>query len=142
MALATMPETARLVAPNRGALWASLALTKTQLAALCGLTVRQVGHWAAQGYLPHSTRDPGRYSGAAVDMALLIRQGIDQGLPLRRAVRAARAHLAAEATRQRGLLALDEAQLAAARDPLCRADAALREVLAVVEPLTPREASP
>ena len=65
--------------PNRAALWASLALTRVQLAALCGLTLRQVRHRTARGYLPPSTRDPGRY----MDIALLIKQGLDQGLPLR-----------------------------------------------------------
>ena len=66
--------------PNRAALWASLMLTKAQLAALCGLSERQVGYWAAQGYLPHSPRDPERYGGDAVDMAILIKQGRQQGL--------------------------------------------------------------
>ena len=123
--------------PNRAALWASLALTKTQLAALCGLSVRQVSHWTAQGYLPRSTRASGRYSGDALDMALLITQGLDQGLPLRQAVRQARAYLAAENTRQPGLLALDEAALRAIAAWLTQADAATRQVLEVVAPLTP-----
>ena len=123
--------------PNRAALWASLSLTKTQVAALCGLSVRQVSHWTAQGYLPRSTRDPERYSGDAVDMAVLVKQGLHQGLSLRGAVRLARASLAAENTRQPGLLALDEAQLAAAHAELSRADTALRFVLEVVAPLAP-----
>ena len=55
--------------PNRAALWASLALTKEQLAALCGLSRRQVAYWTARGYLPRSPRNPARYSGDAVDMA-------------------------------------------------------------------------
>ena len=141
MALATRPDTARLAAPNRGALWASLALTRTQLAALCGLSLRQVSYWSAQGHLPRSTRDPDRYSGDAVDLAVLIRQGLDQGLPLRRAAAAAREYLAAENARQPDLRALDAGQLAATRGHLAHADAALRDVLAVVAPLTPREAS-
>ena len=62
--------------PNRAALWASLALATTQLAALCGLRVRQASYWTARGYLPRSPRDPGHYSGDAVDMAVLIRQGL------------------------------------------------------------------
>ena len=122
--------------PNRAALWASLALTKAQLARLCGLSMRQVGWWAAQGYLPSSARDPEHYSGDAVDMAVLIKQGLDQGLSLRQAVRLARDYLAAETTRQPGLLALDEAELRAIATRLTQADTAARQVLEVVTPLT------
>ena len=129
--------------PNRAALWASLALTKVQLAALCGLSVRQVGYWTALGYLPRSPRNPAHYSGNAIDMAVLIKQGLDQGLLLRGAVRQARAYLAAETARQPGLLALDEAALRAIATQLAQADAAARQVLAVVAPLTSApEASP
>ena len=72
--------TPSLAPPQRGALWASLRLTRKQVAALAGLSERQVAHWAAQGYLPRSTRDPERYSGDAVEMAILIKQGRQQGL--------------------------------------------------------------
>ena len=123
--------------PNRAALWASLALTRAQLAALCGLSQRQVGYWTVEGYLPRSPRDPERYSGEAVDLAVLIRQGLDQGLPLRQAVRQARAYLTAETTRQPGLRALDEAVLRAIAARLAQADEAARQVLEVVVPLAP-----
>ena len=129
--------------PNRAALWASLALTKTQLAALCGLSVRQVSHWSAQGYLPRSTRDPERYSGAAVDMAVLIRQGLRQGLLLREAVDQARAYLAAERSSQPDLHVLDAEALAMIAAQVAQADAATRQVLDVVTPLAPpTKASP
>ena len=82
--------------------------------------MRQVSYWAAQGYLPHAPRDPERYSGEAADMALLVRQGRDQGLTLRHAVRAVSAE-----------------QLRAARARLAQAERGLRAVRAVVEPLTP-----
>jgi DNA-binding transcriptional MerR regulator len=81
--------------PNRTALWASLLLTGAQVAALCGLSVRQVSFWAARGYLPRSSRGPERYSGDAIDMAILIKQGRQQGLSVYRAVQEARAYLAA-----------------------------------------------
>ncbi len=123
--------------PNRAALWASLSLTTTQVAALCGLSERQVGYWTARGYLPRSTRAPEHYSGDAVDMAVLIKQGLDQGLLLRGAVRLARAYLAAETTRQPGLLALDAESLATVANRVSRADEAVRQVLAVVAPLAP-----
>src|SRR5215211_4583320 len=137
-----MVQRAPFTPPNRAALWASLALTKVQLARLCGLSLRQVGWWAARGYLPRSARHPEHYSGEAVDMAVLIRQGLAQGLPLRQAVRQARAYLAAETTRQPGLLALDEAALRAIATRLTQADTAAQQVLAVVAPLTrPTEAA-
>ena len=128
--------------PNRAALWASLALTKTQLAALCGLSVRQVAWWTARGYLPRSTRDPGRYSGDAADMAVLITQGLHQGLPLRQAVEQARAYLAAERSRQPDLHALDAAALATIARQVAQADEATRQVLAVVAPLAPPREAP
>ncbi len=128
--------------PNRAALWASLSLSKTQLAALSGLSLRQVSHWIAQGYLPRSTRDPERYSGDAVDMAVLIKQGLHQGLLLRQAVEQARAYLAAERSRQPDLYALDAEALAMVAGQVAQADAATRQVLAVVAPLTrPTEAA-
>ncbi len=80
--------------PNHPALWASLELTKTQLAALCGVTVRQVDHWIKRGYLPTSPRHPDRYTGEAVDLCILIRQALRQGVPVRRAAALARAYYA------------------------------------------------
>jgi hypothetical protein len=122
---------------NRAALWASLALTKTQLAALCGLSVRQVSYWTARGYLPRSPRDPEHYSGAAVDMAVLITQGLGQGLVVHQAVERARAYLAAERSRQPDLHALGPAALAMIATQVAQADAAARQVLEVVTPLAP-----
>ena len=129
--------------PNRAALWASLSLTTTQVAALSGLSVRQVSHWAAQGYLPRSPRDPERYSGDAVEMALLIKQGRQQGLSVYRAVHEAQVHLAAERSRRPDLHALDAETLTTIATQIAQADAAARQVLAVVAPLAPpRETSP
>ena len=123
--------------PNRAALWASLSLTRTQLVALCGLSVRQVAWWTARGYLPRSTRDPERYSGDAIDMALLIKQGRQQGLSAYKAAQRARAYLAAERSRQPDLHALDAAALATIARQVAQANEATRQVLAVVAPLAP-----
>jgi DNA-binding transcriptional MerR regulator len=95
-----------LAPPNRGALWSSLALTKTQLADLCGLTTRQVSHWTSQGYINASGRNPERYNGDAVDFCVLIKQGLQHGLPLRRAVALARAYASDELARQPGMAAI------------------------------------
>ena len=128
--------------PNRAALWASLALTQAQLAALCGLSKHHVSYWTALGYLPRCTRDPERYSGDAVDMAILIKQGRRWGLSVDQAGEQARAYLAAERSRQPDLHALDAAALATIASRVAQADEAVRQVLAVVVPLAPpREAS-
>ena len=114
------------ILPNRAALWASLALTQAQLAALCGLSVRQVRHWTARGYLPRSTWDAERYSGDAVDLALLIKQGLHQGLLLRQAVEQARAYLVAERSQQPDLYALDAEALATIATQVAQAEEATR----------------
>ena len=129
------------IPPNRAALWASLALTETQVATLCGLSQRRIKRWAQHGYLPRSPRHPERYSGDAVDMALLIGQGLGQGLLLGQAVEQARAYLAAERSRQPDLHALDAAALAMIAARLTQADAAVRQVLTVVAPLAPPTAA-
>ena len=129
--------------PNRAALWASLALTETQVATLCGLSQRRIKRWAQRGYLPRSPRGPRCYSGAAVDMALLIKQGLGRGLLLGQAVEQARAYLAAERSRQPDLHALDAEALAMIATQIAQANAAARQVLEFIAPLAPpREASP
>ena len=96
-----------------------------------------MSYWAAKAYLPHSTRAPERYSGDAVDMAVLIQQELRQGLLLREAGAQARAYLAAERARQPDLHALDAAALATIASQVAQADEAVRQVLAVVAPLAP-----
>ncbi len=123
--------------PNRAALWASLSLTEAQVAALCGLSHPRVTRWAQRGYLPRSPRDPEHYSGDALDMALLISQGMRQGLLLQEAVERARTYLAAERSRQPDLHALDADALATIASRIAQADEAVRQVLEVVAPLAP-----
>ena len=130
-------ERVALEPPNRGALWSSLALTKTQLAALCGVTVRQVGHWTARGYLPTAGRHAERYNGDAIDCCVLIKQGLMSGLPLGRAVAQARRYVADELTRQPSLQALAPAALLDIREKLRGAEASITLVLEAVEPLVP-----
>ena len=125
------------VPPNRGALWSMLALTKTQLAELCGLTTRQVSHWTTQGYIRTSGRNPERYNGEAVDLCVLIKQGLLNGIPLRRSVALAREHIAAELARQPGMRAIEPPALLEIRDRLRGAEAAITSVLEVVTPLVP-----
>lgn len=81
---------------NRGTLWTRLNLTTAQVAALCDLTTRQVSYWAQKGFLPRSPQNPERFSGDAVDMCILIKQGLASGFGLSQAARLAQAHLVAE----------------------------------------------
>ena len=128
--------------PNRGALWSMLALTKTQLAEICGLTTRQVSHWTTQGYITTSGRIADRYSGEAVDLCILIKQGLSGGMPLKRAVRMAREYLAAEMEQQPGMRVIAPPTLLEIREELRDADAAIGRVLQAVSALVPPDAMP
>ncbi len=128
---------ATLVPPNRSALWSSLALTKAQLAALCGVTTRQVSHWSLRGYVGASGQHPDRYSGEAIDVCILIKQGLDQGLPLRRAVAQARAFLASDNAQHPVVTAIEPMALADIHARLQGAQHTIAAILQVVEPLIP-----
>lgn len=126
-------------APNRGALWSMLALTKTQLAELCNLTTRQVSHWTSQGYITTSGRNPERYNGDAVDLCILIKQGLTNGVPLKRSVRMARAYIADELAQQPAMSVIAPPALVDIREKLLGAEASIATVLEVVSALVPRE---
>jgi hypothetical protein len=132
----------KLTPPNRGALWLNLALTKAQLASLCGLTTRQVGYWTQRGYLSASPSHPDRYNGNAVDLCILIKRGLDQGLTFQRALSHARRVLTEELTGQGGLDSLDAQQLQTIREQLASAVAGMSMVLQSVEPLTAHTDTP
>lgn len=129
-----MPYT-RLEPPNRGALWVNLALSANQLAQLCGVTTRQVIHWTHRGYITAARHNPERYNGDAIDLCILIKQGLDCGLPLRRAAELANAFQAGELARQPGLNALDQSVLHDVREHLRDAEAAIAAISQVVAPL-------
>lgn len=128
--------------PNRGALWSMLALTKTQIAEICGLTTRQVSHWTIQGYITTSGRVEDRYSGEAIDLCILIKQGLSSGIPLKRSVRMAREYLAAEMARQPGMRAIQPPALVEIREQLRGAESAIDTVLQVVSALVPEDVLP
>jgi hypothetical protein len=129
---------ATLTPPNRSALWSRLALTKAQLAELCGVTTRQVSHWTLKGSIGTSSHHPDRYSGEAIDLCTLVKQGLDQGLPLRRAVGQARAFLSADREHRPVVGGIEPMALADIHVRLQGAQEALTTVLQVVEPLVPR----
>ena len=59
-----------------------LSLNASQVAALCGVTLRQVIHWADRGYLPRASQDSGAFTGQAVDMCMLIKEARARGWKL------------------------------------------------------------
>jgi DNA-binding transcriptional MerR regulator len=129
------PGRFRHVPPDRAALWARLRLTGGQLAALCGVSLRQVDYWTRHGYLPAAPGDSPRYDGAAVELCLLIGQAHRAGLPVRRAIALARETLAREASGEAAgdtaaALSLDEA-----RARLRQAEAGVADTLRTIEPL-------
>jgi len=124
--------------PNRGAIWTKLGLSKTQLATLCGVTPRQITHWAQRGYLVAAGEDPQRFNGNAIDMCLLIKQGLDQDVPLGRTVAAARAYLNEELRRQPDAHAIAPPTLADMLEKLKGAGASIEAIIEVVEPLASR----
>ncbi len=126
--------------PNRGALWSMLALTKTQLAEICNLTTRQVSHWTSQGYITTSGRNPERYNGDAVDLCILIKQGLSTGVPLRRSVRMAREYVANELAQQPVMSVIQPPALVDIREKLRGAESSIAMVLEVVSALVPRDA--
>jgi DNA-binding transcriptional MerR regulator len=123
--------------PNRGALWSMLALTKTQLAEISGLTTRQVSHWTSQGYITTSGRNPERYNGDAVDLCVLIKQGLASGIPLKRSVRMAQEYITQELAVQPGMRVIEPPALLDIREKLRGANASINTVLEVVSALVP-----
>lgn len=123
--------------PDRGALWLELALTNTQLARLCDLTTRQIIHWTNQGYIAPSRERPVRYNGQAIDLCILIKQGLDHGMPLKRAVAAARRHLSAEGAQRHEFAPVEPPTLNDLHERLRGAEAAIEAVCRQIAPLVP-----
>lgn len=124
---------------NRAALWSKLALNKTQLAELGGVTTRQISHWTGRGYLLATGETRDTYNGAAIDLVVLIKQGLDAGLPLRLAVSLADTYLADTQAETPGLDTIEPATLQGVAGQLRRALAQIGQVREVVDPLVPRE---
>lgn len=95
-------EPINFTSPDRGALWMRLSLNASQVAALCGVTLRQVIHWADRGYLPRASANSGAFTGQAVDMCMLIKEARTRGISHARAAEQARAFLAGELQREGG----------------------------------------
>lgn len=77
--------------PADALLWASLTdlqLNIAQTAALCGISVRQLGYWTKQGYVTASGRGERRvYDLDSLRRLLSIRRAMNEGATLRQALR-------------------------------------------------------
>ena len=130
---------------NLTLLWSRLALTATQLSRLTGLTRRQVEWWRRRGYLPPSPQSPGRFSGDAVTLALLMRQAVESGHAPGVAYRLATEHLArrlavglAEAAAANPSLVADPGALLVLQERLQATHNTIGLVLSVIAPLVRR----
>ena len=88
---------------DRGAIWARLALTINQVSELTGLSRRQLSHWVSKGYLVPSSTDPVLFNGNTVEQALYIKQALDAGLSVRRALAAANHFMAEQLQNEPGV---------------------------------------
>ncbi|HEX6506706.1 MAG TPA: MerR family transcriptional regulator [Chloroflexota bacterium] len=84
--------------PKRTEIWANLALTMSQAAALTGVSERQIQHWMDRGYIRPSSEGTRKINGEGLDHVVLIRQARIAGIPLRRAVRLAQEYLQMESS--------------------------------------------
>jgi hypothetical protein len=116
---------------DRGILWSRLALTQTQLAELAGLSQRQVSRWAARGLLVPSSRDPDRFNGDSVELAILMQRAIVRGHRPTQAARMAQMALA------KYLNDTDELRVSAGpdvREKLLAAQTAIQTALEILFP--------
>ncbi len=75
-----------------------LTLSIAQTAALCGISVRQLGYWTRQGYVSASGQDARRtYGLEAIRRVLAIRRFMDAGASLRQSLRQISSDLPLEA---------------------------------------------
>ncbi len=71
---------------DAGELLRKVNLTVGQVAAMTGLSVRQISYWTSKGIISATNPKKRIYGYAAVEKALLIKRGLDDGLSLAEAV--------------------------------------------------------
>ena len=125
-------------AVNRGALWTKLSLTTAQIAALCGLTTRQVSYWAQKGYLPRSPQNPERFNGNAVDMCVLMKQAMDSGATLSQAAQLAMRYWTTELNEQPQMSNFVPPGLLDIYEKLRSVEITIHGIRAAIEPQIPR----
>ncbi|HUE75453.1 MAG TPA: MerR family transcriptional regulator [Chloroflexota bacterium] len=92
--LRAVPSQVELAGLNRVALWNRVRLTRADVAALTGATVRQLSYWSSKGIVQQG--EDQRYDSRAIERVVLIKQGLDADLLLRDATRLADRYQAAE----------------------------------------------
>ena len=101
VAVNVSPQDAPGLSGNDLLLWSALpdlTLNIAQTAALCGVSVRQLGYWTKQGYVSATGQGARRlYGPDALRRILAIRQAMRDGLSLRQALRALEVSLPAMA---------------------------------------------
>lgn len=121
---------------NRGAMWMKLSLNASQVAALCGVTLRQVIHWADRGYLPRASADSGAFNGQAVDMCMLIKEARTHGISHARAAEQARRFLAEEVQRDGGNPVVGSPDIATIAEQIREIERSAQSLLTQLEPKT------
>ncbi len=134
-------EPIQFTSPDRGAMWMRLSLNASQVAALCGVTLRQVIHWADRGYLPRASQDSGSFTGQAVDMCMLIKEARTRGISHARAAEQARVFLADELQRDGGTAHVGGPDLATITGRIREIEREAHDLLQQLDPKTPQEAT-
>jgi len=121
-----------------GILWGNLRLTQAQVVQLCGVTRRQFGHWVSRGYVVPASRTPPRFGAQAIEQVALIKQALDAGFPLQRAVRMADAYLAGRRSAGPRDGRFPTPTIVEIEGRLLAAEAAIHGVLDLLQPLPAR----
>ena len=125
--------------PDRGAMWMRLSLNASQVAALCGVTLRQVIHWADRGYLPRASEDSGAFTGQAVDMCMLIKEARTRGISHARAAEQARRFLANELQGDGGTPRVGAPDISAIAGRIREIERSAHDLLEQLDPKMPQE---
>lgn len=134
-------EPISFTSPDRGAMWMRLSLNASQVAALCGVTLRQVIHWADRGYLPRAANNSGSFNGQAVDMCMLIKEARTRGISHARAAEQARVFLAGELQRDGGTAHVGAPDLATITGRIREIEREAHDLLAQLDPKMSRAAA-
>lgn len=127
--------------PDRGAMWMRLSLNASQVAALCGVTLRQVIHWADRGYLPRASETSGAFTGQAVDMCMLIKEARTRGISHARAAEQARRFLANELQGDGGTPRVGAPDLSSIASQIREIEQSAQALLDQLEPKMPQESA-
>lgn len=111
--MANEPEGQSFIRPiDFNQLLKRLKLGLTDAAQTCGVTSQQLGNWANRGYIQCGRNSRDRtYDYSALEKVCLIKQGLNKGLSLREAVKAAESSITRHAQKRKALKALTDEDL-------------------------------